>query len=190
MNYIAESDISFKPSYKVTAKMTTIVPITAVNAQEAPISKFKKTAVGSRADVYEGRADHTSGGLKRTDIVRKIIAGKVMYISQRAASTASSATKLKSKYSSAAMKSRKSIMKIIPTLPLVSCTMKNVKFNLENNTVRTFDCNEFTPDDYAALSSELATIKDNNATAPAHDTTFIINELDDIQLTNDVALLF
>ena len=53
--------------------------------------------IGSRADVYEGRADRTAGGLTKADIICRIMAGKKLYISQRVSTRMREVMKAKTK---------------------------------------------------------------------------------------------
>ena len=54
------------------------------NLTENPIIEtLKKIKIGSRADVYEGRAQQTVGGLTKNDIICKIMGKKKLYISQK-----------------------------------------------------------------------------------------------------------
>ena len=135
--------------------------------------------IGSRADVYEGRADRTAGGLTKADIICRVMAGKKLYISQRVSTRMREVMKTRVK---------KPILKtLVPTLSeqAVDKTKKNVKFNLEQNEIRQFRYDELDGQDIAQLQREME--DDDTETEPRE---FKILELDDNQLDADIKPLF
>ena len=142
--------------------------------------------IGSRADVYEGRADRTAGGLTKADIICRVMAGKKLYISQRVSTRMREVMKTRVK---------KPILKtLFPTLTENSNdkTKKNVRFNLEQNEIKQFRYDELDGQDIEQLQREMEE-EDNE-----HDDTdstkqpreFTIQELDDNQLDADIKKLF
>lgn len=132
--------------------------------------------IGSRADVYNGRADRTSGGLTKSDIICKEIGGKILYISQKV-----------SNHMKEVIKKRNNTRKpIIKHISFLQCdlsnvkTKKNVKFNLENNEVKQFHYDELDGQDIKQLQQEM-----NNEEC---DTNNIQKQEFTIQIIDDKAL--
>ena len=132
--------------------------------------------IGSRADVYEGRADRTAGGLTKADIICRVMAGKKLYISQRVSNRMREVMKAKTK---------KPILKPLPapnTEPAEK-TKKNVCFNLEQNTIKQFRYEELDGQDIEQLQREMEEEDEQAASTPRE---FTIQELDDNQLDADM----
>ena len=142
--------------------------------------------IGSRADVYEGRADRTAGGLTKADIICRVMAGKKLYISQRVSNRMREVMKTRVK---------KPILKtLFPTLSDNSNdkTKKNVRFNLEQNEIKQFRYEELDGQDIEQLQREMEEEDEeqnnNDSTKQPHE--FTIQELDDNQLDADIGKLF
>ena len=135
--------------------------------------------IGSRADVYEGRADRTAGGLTKADIICRVMAGKKLYISQRVSNRMREMMKAKTK---------KPILKP-PTQTSSSDekTKKNVRFNLEQNEIKQFRYDELDGQDIKQLQREMEEEDEQSARTPRE---FTIQELDDNQLDDDINQLF
>ena len=117
--------------------------------------------IGSRADVYEGRADKTTGGLTKADIICKVMGGKKLYISQKISN------RMKNKFT------KKPILKTHEhQSEQVQQTKKSVKFNMDLNTVKHIEYDDINIDE---LSKE---INSNNNSQ--------IQEIDDKQLDEDI----
>ena len=131
--------------------------------------------IGSRADVYEGRADRTTGGLTKADIICRIMAGKKLYISQRVSTRMREVMKAKTK--------KPIIKSIIPTSDSSEKTKKNVRFNLEQNEIKQFRYDELDGQDIEQLQREMEEEDDQSSSEPRE---FTIQELDDKQLDSDI----
>ena len=132
--------------------------------------------IGSRADVYEGRANRTAGGLTKADIICRIMAGKKLYISQRVSNRMKEIMKNKTK---------KPILKLQQSEELQNQssekTKKNVRFNLQQNEIKQFCYEELDGQDIAQLQREME--EEDEQSAPRE---FTIQELDDDQLDDDI----
>ena len=144
--------------------------------------------IGSRADVYEGRADRTAGGLTKSDIICKVMAGKKLYISQKVSNRMRDLMK---------NKTRKPIIKSSNENASSSSsnnnnqnekTKKAVKFNLEANEIKQFRYEELDGQDIEQLQKEME--EEDEETSSEQPREFTIQEIDDKQLDKDLNNIF
>ena len=135
--------------------------------------------IGSRADVYEGRAERTAGGLTKSDIICRVMAGKKLYISQRVSTRMREMMKAKTK--KPIIKS--SLPPSSDTNQSVEKTRKNVRFNLEQNEIKQFQYEELDGQDIEQLQREMEEEEETTTSTPRE---FTIQELDDKQLDADL----
>jgi hypothetical protein len=145
--------------------------------------------IGSRADVYEGRADKTAGGLTKTDIICKIMAGKKLYISQKISNRMRDLMKNKTRKPIIKQSSISNSKNISSNCISNEKTKKAVKFNLEANEIRQFRYEELNGQDIEQLQKEMEEENDDDDTSNNQPKEFTIQEIDDQQLDKDLKKL-